>query len=234
MAAPDAARRYDEYWRVRDVEPARARSEGRALLALELLRTLPDLSPGTDRRPRLLELGCGPGWALEKFAAAGYEARGVEISPVAVEAARSRGLEVEEKNIEGGLPGGEWEVLAFLEVLEHLVNPLSVLRDAKSLLAAGGCMVVSLPNEFHLLRRLAVLFGRARFGGHDDPHLHHFDGHLARRLLMDAGQTILGRRSDSLVPARRPFLKCLSRPWASLFPGLFALSNVYLLRPAEN
>lgn len=224
------ATRYDRYWRDRDAARTRARSEARAELALDLLRRDGAVRAASgDRRPRLLEIGCGPGWALERFARAGYEARGIDVSEVAAEAARSRGLAVERRDIEEDDLEGRYEVVALLEVLEHLVEPLRALAKARGVLEGGGRLVVSLPNEFHVLRRLAVVAGRPSFGGHEDPHLRYFDDRSARRLFDAAGLRVLGRASDSVVPPRRRLLKSLAAPAAKVVPGLLAISNVYLL-----
>ncbi|MCZ6792117.1 MAG: methyltransferase domain-containing protein [Planctomycetota bacterium] len=231
MAVCKAAKLYDEYWRGRDARRTRARSESRARLALELLGGVPELLPTSGRSLRLIEVGCGPGWALEAFAAAGYAARGLEVSREAAETARARGLDVEEVDVEQSSPRGECDVLVLLEVLEHLVDPLGALRRLAGLLAPGGRVVASLPNEFHFIRRLGLLLGRAPVGGHDDPHLHYFDDRLSRRLFTAAKMRVLGRLSDSVVPPRYSFLRRLTAPATRLLPGLFALSNIYLLKP---
>ncbi|MBN1441806.1 MAG: class I SAM-dependent methyltransferase [Planctomycetes bacterium] len=245
---------YDDYWRRRDPETTRARSRARAALALRLLREAgagPErgagksaerggarsaepsagASPRTSAgRRRLLEVGCGPGWALEVFAAAGYDARGVDISPEAVEEARRRGLDAAVADIErGALPGGQ-DVIAALEVLEHLVDPRAAIETLIPALAEGGHLVVSLPNELHLLRRISILAGRSPFGGHDDPHVRHFDDRRARRLFEDAGLEILGRLSDGLAPPRCRLLKRATDPLARWFPHLLGLSHVYLVK----
>jgi len=225
-----ASERYDDYWRARDLVRSRARSEARATLALSLLRRAGISAPGAGGR-RLLDVGCGPGWALERFVAAGYDASGLDVSDAAAEAARSKGLSVEVGDIEdGALPSeSEYDILVALEVLEHLTDPLGALLRLTEALAPGGHLVVSLPNEFHLLRRVGVLFGRPACGGHDDPHLRYFDDRRARRLFAAASLRVLYRRADGLAPPRFAFLRQLARPAVSVFPGLFALSNIYLL-----
>ena len=55
------------------------------------------LSPG--RRPRILDLGCGPGLYAEAFAARGCEVTGMDLSPSSIEYAHSsasaKGLEID-------------------------------------------------------------------------------------------------------------------------------------------
>jgi hypothetical protein len=100
-------------------------------------------------------------------------------------------------------------------------------------LRPGGVAVVSLPNEWTLPRRLGAVFGRPGFGGHDDPHLRHFDPRSARRLFVDAGWCVLAHRWDGLAPPRWGIAKRVCDLLTAVSPGLFALSGVYLLEPRE-
>ena len=162
---------------------------------------------------------------------AGYNASGIDVSSFAAEKVRAQGLQAEVHDLERQPLTGEYEILVALEVLEHLADPLSVLLQMKKVLTDGGRIVVSLPNEFHLLRRLEILFGMKAIGGHNDPHLRYFDRRLANRLFDDAALRILGQKSDSVVPPRYRLLRKCSGPLLKLLPGLFAISDVYLLAP---
>ncbi len=229
----DLAAFYDDYWKRQDLSRLLARSEVRATLALELLEANMPILPKEGFRPRLFEIGCGPGHSLARFDARGYEASGVDISPVAVEMARGKGLRAELRDItEQSLPG-EYEVLVALEVLEHLADPLNILMKMKEVLSVGGCLVVSLPNEFHLVRRVSLIFGKVTFGGYDDPHVRYFDDRLAKRLFQAAGLEVVDRRFDVLVPPRHRIVRKLLKPMLHSAPGLFAISNVYLLVPSR-
>src|SRR5688572_8851679 len=103
----------------RDVDHARAaaRSRVRAELGLRLLER------ASHPRGRILEVGCGAGWAMERFRAAGFEVQGVDASPAAVEMARARGFLAEVSDIEAGVLPSGFTVVAALEVLEHLRDP---------------------------------------------------------------------------------------------------------------
>jgi 2-polyprenyl-3-methyl-5-hydroxy-6-metoxy-1,4-benzoquinol methylase len=223
-----AADYYDRYWSQRDLERAAARSRARARIALELLG---------PSRGRLLEVGCGPGWALESFRDAGFEARGIDVSARAVELARARGLDAEVLDLleapggEGVVQAGGFDVVAALEVLEHVEDSLGLLRRALALVRPGGSAVVSLPNEFHCLRRLAMMAGRPGFGGHDDPHVRHFDVRSAARLFAAADARVERSGWDGLCPPRFGVWKRLLDPLARLSPSLFAIAGVHRIRP---
>ena len=225
----DTASRYDSYWRDRDEGRTRARSRSRAFLALRLLEEAgPDKTESSPAR--LYEIGCGPGWALEVFREAGFEVGGCDVSPEAVDRARELGLEVSCRDVENGpVADAGQDVIVALEVLEHLEEPLPVLRGMCEATPDGGRLVVSLPNEYHLLSRFAKLVSRSKPGGEDDPHLHHFGRSSAQRLFDDAGLEVLGRLDDSIVPPRMPVLRWLFRPLLAVLPGFFSLAHVFLL-----
>ena len=229
------AEAYDAYWSVMDRERTAVRSRERAEAALDLLESVGACSG------RLLDIGCGPGWALEIFAREGLAATGLDVSARAVNDARQRGLEAHQVDIGNagfeeileGL-GGPFDIVTALEVLEHMEDPLNTLRKLLRLVAPGGKVVISLPNEIHLAARLRILLGWLPFGGHDDPHVRHFDLQRARTLFDAAGCRVGRRRFLSLVPPRWPFLRWVTAPLVSVVPGLLALSAVVVLEGPAN
>jgi SAM-dependent methyltransferase len=226
----DAGSFYDRYWSERDRPATEARSRDRARLSVDLLRD------AGIQRGRLLDVGCGPGWALEVFSSAGYETIGVDVSEAAVEEARRRGLDARALDFEkagaellASSLGGPYDAVTLLEVLEHLLDPAEALEKAQGLLRPGGALVASLPNEIHVARRLSCLVGRLPFGGHCDPHVRHFDRRRSRMLFDAAGLQLRSERPVSIVPPRRRMLRALLYPAVRAFPGAFALATVYLL-----
>jgi hypothetical protein len=109
------------------------------------------------------------------------------------------------------------------------VDPLGVLAWLRGALRPGALLVVSLPNEVHLLARGSLLAGRLPFGGHADPHLRHFDRRRARELFAAAGFAVLAERPVSVAPPRLALARRLLAPATRLIPGAFAIASVYLL-----
>lgn len=113
---------------------------------------------------RVMELGCGSGatlgW-LRQTKKASYTV-GVEISEAAALAAREHADEIHQADFErGDIPvnGQLFDVILCLDVLEHMVDPWSVVdRLARQYLVAGGTLVVSLPNVRHYSVVLPLLF----------------------------------------------------------------------------
>ena len=224
---------YDDYWAKRDRTRTEARSRERAALTLDLLQA------GLVRAGRLLDVGCGPGWTLEIFKAAGYEAVGLDAAGRAVDDAKSRGLDVRRIDLEREDPaavlGGDarFDAVVALEVLEHVADPLGILASLCRLLSDRGVLIVSLPNEVTLPARMRILGGRLPFGGHADPHLRHFDRAGALRLFEAAQLRVKEERRVSLLPPRWKALRALTALLPRFFPGLFALATLFLVVPKE-
>ena len=63
-------------------------------------------------------------------------------------------------DLDRGLPAsaGEYDLIAICEGLEHVGNPLLLLRDAFSHLKHGGCLVVTTPSVWYPQSRLQFLY----------------------------------------------------------------------------
>ena len=155
---------------------------------------LPHL-PG--RCARLLDLGCGAGAtiALLREARAIDWAGGLERDPAAAARARMVADRVWEGDLErfdaAEIPAGSLDLVLLLDVLEHLVDPWSVVERVSPLLAPGGRLIVSVPNvrNWKFLWRLAVLgdFRYREAGLLDRTHLRFFTHGTAAELARAGG-----------------------------------------------
>jgi SAM-dependent methyltransferase len=101
---------------------------------------------GNATSPRLLEIGCGPGFFLEA-AGAGWDRFGTDVSEWAVGEARRR---VPEATIAvapaEAIPfAGAFRAVAAFDVLEHLENPEAAVASVASKLEPGGALVFVVP-----------------------------------------------------------------------------------------
>ncbi len=98
---------------------------------------------------RVLEIGCGAGELGRLLKERGCFVAGVELVPEAAEEARRHLDQVVTTDVETDhlpFPLGSFDAVIFADVLEHLIDPWRVLREAVGLLAPGGCMIASVPN----------------------------------------------------------------------------------------
>ena len=98
------------------------------------------------QKQRVLDIGCGNGDWLALIEATGWEAAGVEPDPVAAARARDRGFEVR-SSVEDWLDRpGSFDFVATSQVIEHVHDPLALLRGSYALLRPGGRLYIDTPN----------------------------------------------------------------------------------------
>ncbi len=113
------------------------------------------LSPGLPRT--VLDIGSGYGDFLKFMRERGWTVSGVEASPAAVEISRTWGLDVRLGGVEdlGALEVPPAAVVVLNSVLEHLVDPWSVLETVRNrLLLPGGVVNIHVPNDFNPLQQI--------------------------------------------------------------------------------
>lgn len=109
----------------------------------------------------LLDLACGDGLMTEMFSRHFDRVVGVDASSKHVAEARKRlpTAEFHECLIEDFETDEKFDSVFMLDILEHVVDPVSVLKKAASFLSEGGVLIVHVPNCRAINRRLNVLMG---------------------------------------------------------------------------
>jgi 2-polyprenyl-3-methyl-5-hydroxy-6-metoxy-1,4-benzoquinol methylase len=135
---------------------------------------------------RLLDFGCGAGAFLRRMHALGWNVTGLDMAEPAVARIRDQyGLPVQV----GTLPSPLWDAACFEAItmwqsLEHVHQPLEVLRAAHRLLTTGGRLLVAAPNFDSFASRW---FGASWYGLDLPRHLTHFTPQTLHMMLGQAG-----------------------------------------------
>ncbi len=124
------------------------------------------LLPTEGKGKRVLDVGCASGYMAGHLAASGYQVTGIDKPGAASGNFPKAGIFIP-ADLDSGLPPlpGTFEFILCADVLEHLREPIKLLRDLRPCLAPGGKLLASLPNSGNLYFRLNVLMGR--FPQHD-------------------------------------------------------------------
>jgi len=138
-----------------------------------------------DRRnlsgPCLVDVGCGAG-NLYRYVR-DRVARYIGVDAVQYEGFPEQ-AEFYHLDLDGGrmpLPDGSGNIVAAVEVIEHLENPRDFMRNLVRLAAPGGWIVVTTPNQLSLLS-LMTLAVKHRFQAFQDVH---YPTHLTALLEID-------------------------------------------------
>ncbi len=139
-------------------------------------------------KPRgvLLDVGAGVGILLHVARQRGFVAHGVEVSEWASAYARNeRKLDVVAGTLEdAAFPDSQFDVIVINHVLEHVPDPLELLRNARRILKDDGVIVVGVPNIGSIMA--GVL--RERWPSlRPEEHIWHFNPFTLRRLIRKAG-----------------------------------------------
>ena len=95
----------------------------------------------------VLDYGCGNGEFLVRAASLGHRTVGVDFDPAAVATARKRGLTVFEPSAEQAAEfSARFDLITAVHVVEHLPDPVGLLRDLRRWLKPGGRLFLEMPN----------------------------------------------------------------------------------------
>lgn len=99
---------------------------------------------------RVMDMACGEGYGSAVLARGAASVVGVDANPEAFEHARLRyttdNLHFERGLVEIHGEPASFDAVVFLQTIEHVKDPVAVLRHLRSLLAPGGVIYVSTPN----------------------------------------------------------------------------------------
>ncbi len=183
---------------------------------LEFIRNAIDAHWGTDLqavRPlagkSALDVGCGAGLLCEPLARLGADVTGVDAAAenvsVASTHAEAMGLDIRYMAGEaGGLDIGTFDLVASVEVIEHVADKRAFLADVAARLAPGGLLVMSTPNRTAASRVLLV--GAAEAIGYVPKGTHHWRDFITpeefEELLAEVGLEVIERRGIAYRPGK--------------------------------
>lgn len=145
------------------------------------------------RSLRVLEVGCASGYWGTLLRNQGHHVVGIEPDMDAASHAREVLDEVFCGYLDAYLtnhPDVRFDVISFVDVLEHTSDPVAILKACHEHLNPDGLIIASIPNVTHLAVRAMLLAGAwdyARTGIMDDSHLRFFSRRSVLALFSAAG-----------------------------------------------
>jgi len=141
----------------------------------------------TGNGKHLLDVGAGSGALVEAAQARGWVAEGLEPSAWLAEQARRRGLPVRLGAFPSSDLEGPFDALTLIDVIEHVDDPLELLREAHRLLRPGGELLIVTPDVEALVPRIMG----TRWWHFRLAHLTYFSRPTLTRLLETSGFSVL-------------------------------------------
>lgn len=151
-----------------------------------------------DGSAKVLEIGCGFGETGAAAMASGLcsSYTGVELAPQAAAVARTRLTEVFEGDVERmqfPWPDAHFDAVLMSEVLEHLIDPWTVVKRVAAKLKPNAVVLASSPNVAQIAILRGILADRwelTETGVMDRTHLRWFTQGSYRQMFEDAGIVI--------------------------------------------
>jgi SAM-dependent methyltransferase len=173
------------------------------------------------RGRRVLEVGCGAGVDLARFAKGGAEVVGVDLAASAIDLARAN---FEQQGLSGEFRVADGEALPFSEssfdfvfahgVVQYTTNPQRLVDECRRVLKPGGEAVFQVYNRISWLNGLSKLM---KVG------LEHDDAPVLLKFSIAEFKTLVsGFRDVRIVPERFPVRSRLHGGWkGAVYNGLF-------------
>jgi 2-polyprenyl-3-methyl-5-hydroxy-6-metoxy-1,4-benzoquinol methylase len=150
---------------------------------------------GITRPGSCFEIGCAFGFFLDEARKSGWTVRGIEISEHAAEYAQSRlSLDVStDPEAIATIEPMSQDLVVMWDVIEHLPDPLGLLRQVRRVVRPNGLLVLSTGD----IRSIgARFFGRRWYLVAPPYHLFYFDRESIQKMLEEAGFTVRTIASD--------------------------------------
>jgi SAM-dependent methyltransferase len=139
----------------------------------------------------VIDIGCSYGNMLQSFRELGYEVKGVDNDPDAMEECKRRKLPCVRADIERGLPlpDGSADNIFCSHIMEHVRDVPGLMKQCFRILKPGGVLIIVSPDWRRFYRRY-----------YDDPtHVTPLTTVNTERMLDSSGFTVLETR-----PFRKP------------------------------
>jgi SAM-dependent methyltransferase len=173
------------------------------------------------RGRRVLEVGCGAGVDLARFAKGGADVVGVDLASSAIDLARAN---FQQQGLSGEFRVADGEALPFPEnvfdlvyahgVVQYTSNPRRLVDECRRVLKPGGEAVFQVYNRISWLNALSKLM---KVGlEHDDAPV------LLKLSIAEFRSLVSGFREVRIVPERFPVRSRLHGGWkGAIYNGLF-------------
>jgi SAM-dependent methyltransferase len=181
---------------------------------------------------RVLDIGCGFGFFLREMKNRGWQVEGLEISPVGSRyTSDTLEIPVHLRPLEAlELADNVFDVVTLFYVIEHVLDPLSLLAEVNRVLAPGGLVLLRWPHSTPIVRLLGPLSGLLDLY-HTPYHLYDFSPATINALLRQTGfhrlETVIGGATKPPQVAQRIVSLC----FGGMAQGLCRLSHGTVLLP---
>ncbi|HEV8646186.1 MAG TPA: class I SAM-dependent methyltransferase [Burkholderiales bacterium] len=136
------------------------------------------------RGKRVVEIGCGGCYLLERLSGAGYDVTGVDPSPIAIAKGREKGIRVIPDFFPSSHIDFKADLIFHVDVLEHVDDPVAFLKNQRDALSDEGLAIINVPDCTQ-----SIALGDISIASHQ--HLNSFDQHSLYKAVTTSGLDVL-------------------------------------------
>ena len=150
------------------------------------------------RKGRLLDIGSGPGFFLQRATETGWDAQGIEPSRQASRFSQDLGLTVTHAFFDSDSAEslGCFDAVVMTNILEQVANPIELVGQAFGVLNPGGVICVTVPNDYNGFQFSLRAAGTRPWWLAAPHHLNYFSFDSLERLLEWVGGELKGRMTS--------------------------------------
>ena len=148
------------------------------------------LAPGANR---VIDVGCGAGYLLVDLQRRGFECLGIDFNPDLVRVANERfGVPARVDDVRNlAAIGARFDVALLSHVLEHVDDPIGLLRHIRQIMNPGGFLVIEIPNRNSYSVGQSLRKGTCAGGDYPPHHITFWSTTSFRRALERAGFSVV-------------------------------------------
>jgi len=167
---------------------------------------------------RHLDVGAASGSVIAIAARRGWKSEGVEMSPGLANAARNKhNAKIHVGKFEDvALEPGSFDALTFWDIIEHVIDPVTVIQRARSLLSKNGVILFCTPDESswlaktgHALYRIGYRYPALAL--HPENHTYFFERTNFERILEACDLDVVSVYSQSAYFGHSPLASSLQK-----------------------
>lgn len=155
-------------------------------------------------KKKFLDVGCGEGFAMAYFREQGSIVKGIDFSSAGVESKNPSVIDALTTGnlfnlLEAELASGNlWDIIWMQNVLEHVRNPVDLMKALKYLVSPDGIAVITVPNDFSIIQKEALSRGHIDrpFWVAPPDHLSYFDRESLVNLASGTGWAVVDLLGD--------------------------------------